>query len=342
MAAISGAAARLETVRRLAHEGDPRRIVLVSALLILLAGIFPAYLGVELTREPRIAPRPAPKASISSADVSSADVMENFSRKGFDLAGDLEEPLIVPRIFISRLPYDWGDFTDAAQRKLAFTTVLLPLVLRANEVILKRRARLVELADRAETGKRISARDRLWVKTLAAYYEVETFEVTEKLLNTLGYRVDIVPPSLAIAQAAIESGWGTSRFTVKGNALYGQWAEEGGDAMVPAERDAGRTYAIQSFETLQDSILAYMHNLNTHRAYRKFRMARGEMRNAGQQISGAVLAKHLKAYSQKGGRYVRDLIAIMLHNSLGALDGAELRDRDTVNLVTTSGPEARN
>ena len=163
-------------------------------------------------------------------------------------------------------------------------------------------------------------------------------EITAKLLKTLKTMVDIVPPSLAIAQAAIESGWGTSRFTAEGNALYGQWAEEGEGAMVPAERDAGRTYAIKSFDNLQASVLSYMHNLNTHRAYRAFRAARAVMRESGRRITGPSLAKHLGAYSERGERYIRDLSAIMTQNGLGALDAAALQPRPGKALVTTSGP----
>ena len=321
---------------RQVHKDDPRRLVLIAALLVLLGVIFPAYLGIELTRGLRLAP-----GSTYGAGMSWAGLMESFNRQGFELAEGAERteaPLLVPRVFVAELPHDWRDLNDPGQRKRVFTTVLLPLVLRANEILFERRSRLLEVMAQSRKGARISARDRAWLLALAEGYDVEATEVTDKLLIKLKGMVDIVPPSLAIAQAAIESGWGTSRFAAEGNALYGQWAEEGEGAMVPAERDAGRTYAIKSFDSLQDSVLAYMHNLNTHRAYRAFRAARAKMREKDRRIAGDALARHLGAYSERGERYIRDLNAIMSQNGLAVLDGAALRARPGKELVTTSGP----
>ena len=333
---MTSAFARFGLFGRLTDRGDPRRVVLVAALLVLLGGVFPAYLGIELTRGLSVAPR-----STHGAGISLADLMASFSRSGFDLAERSAAPLMVPRVFAASLPHDWRDLRDAGERKHAFTTTLLPLVLRANEMLLERRRRLLGIAAQVAKGERVPDRDRAWIEALAARYGTEAPEITEKLLNTLKRLVDIVPPSLAIAQAAIESGWGTSRFAAEGNALYGQWAEEGEGAMVPAERDEGRTYAIKRFETLQDSVLAYMHNLNTHRAYRAFRAARADMRGHGRPITGAALTKYLKAYSARGDGYIRDLTRIIAQNDLGALDGAALRAGRGKDLVTASGPAPR-
>ena len=319
--------ARLTRLGRLAERGGPRRLVLAAAVLVLLGGVFPAYLGIELTRGLRDAP-----GSTYGAEIAWADLMAHFARQGFDLDAEGGAPLAVlpavPRIFIGALPHDWPALGDPGQRKRAFTTALLPLVLRANHMLLERRGRLLEIAEQG----RISARDRAWLEALAVDYGLEPSERPERLMEKLALMVDIVPPSLALAQGAIESGWGTSRFAAEGNALYGQWAEEGEGAMVPAERAPGRTYAIKRFDTLQGSVLAYMHNLNTHRAYRAFRAARATLRESGRPISGAALAKHLGAYSERGAPYIAELIAIMEQNALGALDAAKLSsrsDRDT-------------
>ena len=147
----------------------------------------------------------------------------------------------------------------------------------------------------------------------------------ENRIDDLSRRVDIIPPSLAIAQAAIESGWGTSRFTTEGNALFGQWSEDKDDSMIPARRDAGRTYAIKRFSTLLGSIKAYMRNLNSHRAYRKFRAARAKSRAAGKEIAGPPLAKLLGSYSQRGPEYVRALTSIIEINQMASLDRAILK-----------------
>ncbi|MFQ5466752.1 MAG: glucosaminidase domain-containing protein, partial [Kiloniellaceae bacterium] len=137
-------------------------------------------------------------------------------------------------------------------------------------------------------------------------------------------RVDGVPPSLAVAQAAIESGWGTSRFAAEGNALYGQWTEEGAQGMVPANRKPGRTYAIQRFKSLSASVEAYLRNLNTHRAYRAFRRARAIQRRTGGVVRGAPLAPELRAYSQEGMKYVQTILSIIDKNGLDALDRTAL------------------
>ena len=133
---------------RLAQRGDPRRWVLLAALLVLLGVIFPAYLGIELTRGLRLA-----HGATYGAGMSWAGLMESFDRQGFDLAGEAEgeakgeagAPLLVPRVFVAELPHDWPDLSDPGQRKRVFTTALLPLVLRANEVLFERRGRLLGL-----------------------------------------------------------------------------------------------------------------------------------------------------------------------------------------------------
>lgn len=291
---------------------DPRRLILTGAMLVLLGGILPAYLGVELTRGLRGTDRGAgPHAS------SVWGLHETFARPDLG-AGP------VPRRYAARLPEDWAELSDTDARKDVFVGIMLPLALRANEIVLSQRSRLLGILDRLEAGKRLSSKDRAWAQALAASYGLDLPKVELKRLKTLVRRVDTIPPSLTIAQAAIESGWGSSRFAAEGNALFGQWAEEGDGAMVPANRDEGRTYAIKSFDTLQDSVLSYMRNLNSHRAYRHFRAARAAMRREGQTFSGPVLAEHLAAYSQKGKRYVRNLQAIMEHNNLAVLDGAVL------------------
>lgn len=300
----------------LLRREDPRRLILAGAMLILLGGIFPAYLGVELTRGPRGVDGGLARSAASVWHLQVALDRPNLG------AGP------VPRLFATHLPPDWAELSDTEARKDLFIGVMLPLALRANEMVLSQRARLLGILARLEAGKRFPAQDRDWAQALAASYGLEVPTLDAKRLKTLVRRVDAVPPSLTIAQAAIESGWGSSRFAADGNALFGQWAEEGDGAIVPANRDEGRTYAIKTFDTLQDSVLSYMRNLNSHRAYRKFRAARAAMRRDGQPFSGPVLAEYLSAYSQKGERYVRNLRAIIDHNNLAVLDAAALQSQN--------------
>ncbi len=299
--------------RQVLGPGHNARPVLVAAMLVFLGALAPIHLGIELTRG---ISTPGPR----SVD----DVLLDLGRQGFDLDAVAAAGAQVPRVFLTALPRDWRDLAQAAERKRAFTMVVLPLVLRTNEMLFAVRGRVQALSARLGAGGKLSEKDRDWILELATHHKVEVPEVTEKVLAALERKIDIVPPSLAIAQAAIESGWGTSRYTTEGNALFGQWAEESEDSMVPSGRDAGRTYAIQSFSSLIDSVSAYMRNLNSHRAYRRFRAARAEMRSAGQAIAGPALAKHLGAYSQQGPKYIRALVSIIEKNNLDALDRAAL------------------
>ncbi len=246
------------------------------------------------------------------------DLLARFAGQGYDLQAVAENRIPVPRHFLKRLPRDWRRLTQADARKRAFTMIVLPLVLQANEQILAARDRLSGL--RKSGGKKIGPRDRAWLDKLAAAYGLETADMKE-----LALRVDIIPTSLAIAQAAIESGWGTSRFATEGNALFGQWTKQGRRTMVPGERSAGRTHAVRRFKTLAHSVAAYMRNLNTHRAYGKFRARRAELRAQGRAIDGGALMNYLAAYSQRGPDYVRALRGLIDKSKLAVLDKALLQ-----------------
>jgi Bax protein len=136
--------------------------------------------------------------------------------------------------------------------------------------------------------------------------------------------MDIIPPSLALAQSAEESGWGTSRFARQGNALFGQWTWDRSQGIRPSAAAASATHAIRRFPTLLAAVRAYARNLNTHRAYASFRLERERLRQQSQPISGFRLATTLTRYSERGGAYVRSLHAIMRGNDLARFDQARL------------------
>ena len=153
------------------------------------------------------------------------------------------------------------------------------------------------------------------------------------MTNELLTRVDIVPTSLALAQAAEESGWGTSRFAAEGNAVYGQWTW-GEKAIVPEkQRKEMGNYGIASFETLQESVCAYMINLNTHNAYADLRIKRASMRKKGEKITGYELAGQLTKYSERGEEYVTGLRSLMDYNQLKPTDDAYLSDNPPIYLI---------
>ena len=157
--------------------------------------------------------------------------------------------------------------------------------------------------------------------------------MTGSMMDELWQKVDIVPPSLALGQAAEESGWGTSRFAAAGNAIYGQWTW-GSNAMVPEQqRKELGNYGIAAFESIQESVSSYMLNLNTHNAYSDLRQKRAQLRKNGQKITGSVLAEQLTRYSERGEEYVKGLKSLMEYNRLGPADEAFLSDGPPIYLI---------
>jgi len=230
----------------------------------------------------------------------------------------------INRVYLLNMPSRWrGKSSKEIQvqlKKGLFFRVLLPLILRSNELIMQDREQLVSL------GGNVNA-DSAWVSELAVRYHVidsAEAEVGEQELKELINRVDIIPPSLAMAQTAEESGWGTSRFADVGNSMFGQWAW-GENAIKPEQQRAGKgNYGIAAFDTLQDSINGYMMNINTHRAYAPLRDKRALMRSKDLAPTGVALAPTLLNYSERGQHYVDTLNSIISYNNLEDLDEASL------------------
>ena len=137
-------------------------------------------------------------------------------------------------------------------------------------------------------------------------------------------RADFVPVSLALAQAAIESGWGTSRFALQGNALFGQWAWQKDAGLKPA-RASNSEAVVRSFPNLFGSVRAYMHNLNTHPRYATFRARRHLLRRRTQSDLGYQLSNFLDGYAEIGEVYVAKLKTLIRSNDLGQYEAARLR-----------------
>jgi len=230
----------------------------------------------------------------------------------------------VPRVRLASMPRDMGDLVSPDERKVLFVKTMLPLVLMANERIERDRVRLQRLHALKSAGYSLSPNDRRWLAGLADRYGLAGNGDPDTLL--LLRRVDIVPVSLTLAQAAEESGWGTSRFAQEGNALFGQltWSDRH-DGIVPRNRQAGETHRFRSFDDLSASVEAYMHNLNTHRAYNDFRRARATMRRSGDgTLDGYKLAAHIVSYSERGADYIRAVRGLIRANDLHEFDRAVL------------------
>jgi len=236
----------------------------------------------------------------------------------------------IPRLYITGVTSKWRDEwakqVTVAKKKDVFFRALAPLVLHANELIVENRTHLALFVDE-RTFETASQLDRDWLIDLALDYKVipsAQTPVDDAVIAELWVRCDIVPPSLALAQSAEGSGWGRSRFAAEGNALFGQWAFDGNGITPKDQRAELGNYKIAAFETPLASVLAYMRNLNTHRAYQALRDKRAEIRAAGRKPTGKDLVDTLTKYSERGADYVKSLRAIMRVNHLHEADGAWL------------------
>jgi Bax protein len=242
-----------------------------------------------------------------------------FLSLDYDLETIRDEGASVPRIFVINMPKDMPHIELPAQRKRIFFKTVLPLILKVNDDVLKDRERLLRIKSEKVKTVELSAVDRLWLVALSERYFLERNNLPEMIR-----RVDIIPPSIALAQAAEESGWGTSRFALEGNALFGQWTFKAKNSLKPRDRDPDKTHNIRAYPTLLDAVRSYVLNLNTHRAYQEFRKGRQELRHTGQRLTGARLVNTLHRYSERGVKYVKTIQLIMSSNQLLNLDKARL------------------
>ncbi len=223
----------------------------------------------------------------------------------------------VPALLLRTLPRGFDQDGDAALRKQRFIRLLLPLVLRVNRTLERQRAMMETLAGRSRRGESLSFREASWLEALATLYRTAPGD-----WRRLRRRIAPIPPSLAIAQAAAESGWGSSRFAREGNALFGQWKFTPGRGLTPARRDQDQTHSIAAFNRLIESVWSYARNLNTHAAYRDWRGLR-----ADGTLGSELLTAGLESYSQQGAAYVALIRRIIAENGLARLDGLKLAER---------------
>ncbi|MHA1108937.1 MAG: glucosaminidase domain-containing protein [Alphaproteobacteria bacterium] len=234
----------------------------------------------------------------------------------------------VPRVFLASLPSGLPKIRLAAKRKVLFIKTALPLILHVNELIQHDREEIQALYAKQQDGGRLSESEMSWLQEKA-----ETYGIAKVDFGELLRRVDIIPPSLALAQSAEESGWGTSRFAQKGNALFGQRTFKKNKGIVPKRRAKGETYRVRAFDHLIDGVKSYAHNLNTHAAYRKFRAARSRLQRDGKALNGYRLAETLTAYSERGAAYIKTLKSLIRVNGFGEFDKVRLGDRVSIDRV---------
>ncbi len=208
---------------------------------------------------------------------------------------------------------DFSSFEDVKEKKAAFFDYLTPIIEEQNAQILALRAKLEALKSKGS----LDDNDQEWLLELAAHYELKTDDiVTLADIDKLLLRVEILPPSLVLSQAAIESAWGTSRFAREGYNFFGQWCFKEGCGLIPNQRPEGSYHEVARFDTPADSVASYFRNINSHAAYKKFRQMRQQARENDTPIHGCVLAAGLGSYSERGVHYINEVRQMIRINDL--------------------------
>ncbi len=236
-----------------------------------------------------------------------------FDDLGYDLKGVRAGQKVKP-IYLTKLPKDLKTLGDTSKKRELFIKILLPLILDENKKITDDRKKLFKILSKNFN----TVGERVWLKRRFKEYKID-----DQDLSKLKMRMDIIPVSIAIAQAANESGWGTSRFALEGNALFGQWTYSK-KGITPKSQDPNKTHKVLQFQILKASVRAYKNNLNTHKAYSEFREIRAQFRQNNKQITGLDLTQYLKNYAQIGEKYVEILESIITRNSLTDFDKAKM------------------
>ena len=249
--------------------------------------------------------------------LSASTIEQLFKDTNYSLS-EVRRTKKVKPIRLSLLPNEMKSIESSGKRKSLFIKIILPLVLEENNRIIIDRKKLFSILNKNKNSK-----DEItWLNQ-----KFKQYGVLNKDLATLKVRMDIIPTSLAIAQAAKETGWGTSRFAVEGNALFGQWTWSG-EGIKPAGADTDATYKVMKFNVLKASVRAYQRNLNTHSSYKKFRFVRAQLRDDNKKLDSLKLAEHLENYAQTGTEYTKVLKQIIKQN--------QLKDFDEVKLLPSS------
>lgn len=220
---------------------------------------------------------------------------------------------------------DFSSMTVIDERKNAFFAYLTPIIEQQNEKVLERRERILDIQEELTTKGEISNESRDYIDTMVETYRLKDDDLSvEARIDELLLRVDRIPVSMALAQAATESAWGTSRFAQTGNNFFGQWCFQEGCGTVPSRRGEEQNHEVASYDSPRDSVQSYFRNINTHRAYRSVRKMRAALREAGRDITGLELIKGLSSYSERGEDYISDLGQIIRGNQLHEKDMPEI------------------
>ena len=242
---------------------------------------------------------------LPNLNLKTETVLNLFKDVEYDLGKVRSQKLVKP-IYFTQFPRDLDALQNTKLKKETFIKIVLPLIVAENERIIADRKKLILLADKKFT----TDLEKQWLRQKLLEYKVKKGNINELLL-----RMDIIPTSIALAQAAKESGWGTSRFALEGNAIFGQWTWSG-QGIAPLDRESNKNHKILKFPILRASVKAYQNNLNTHKSYLKFRKKRSSLREKKKKISGLELTETLNNYAQTGSEYTKILNQIIRQNRL--------------------------
>ena len=242
---------------------------------------------------------------LPNLNLKTETVLNLFKDVDYDLSKVRNKKLVKP-IYFTQFPKDLDELSNTRLKKETFIKIVLPLVVAENERILADRKKLKVILKKKQT----SDLEKQWLRQKLLEYKVKKGNMDELI-----ERVDIIPTSIALAQAAKESGWGTSRFALEGNAIFGQWTWSD-NGIAPLEREGNKDHKILKFPILRASVKAYQNNLNTHKSYSNFRNKRMTMREKSKSIKGLELTETLKNYAQTGAEYTKILNQIIIQNRL--------------------------
>ena len=252
-----------------------------------------------------------------SVRIEASTLNQIFEEKDYNLSFVRKNKIVKP-FEVGMLPNEIKMMESSKQRKDLFIKIVLPLILSENNRIKRDRNTLFKILNRSNNTKT----EKDWLNK-----KFRQYGVVKKDITTLKIRMDQIPVSLAIAQAAKETGWGTSRFAIEGNALFGQWTYSG-EGIKPAAADKDTKHKIMTFNVLKASVRAYQRNLNTHSSYKEFRKARAIQRDNDEKLNSIELANYLDQYAETGSDYIKILKKIINQNNL--------KDFDNVKILPTS------
>ncbi len=245
--------------------------------------------------------------------LNASTIKQLFEDTNYSLK-DVREKKLVKPVALTLLPNEIKMIESTKKRKEFFIQIVLPLILKENNNIKIDRKRLFSIINKSNN----SSLEKKWLDK-----KYKQYGIPSKDLSILKIRMDEIPVSLALAQAAKETGWGTSRFAQEGNALFGQWTWSG-EGLKPKDADKSQGHKVMRFNVLQASVRAYQRNLNTYSSYKEFRQARAQLRDQSKPLDSLVLVEYLDEYAETGDEYVVVLQKIIKQNNLKDFDDAKL------------------